>query len=353
MTLSTPLPHCIKDTPLVSIIMNCYNSASTLAESFDSVLTQEYTHWEIIFFDSASEDASLCLAQSYAAKHTRIRCFHHAQCIPLGEARNRALQQAQGQYIAFLDCDDLWLPQKLALQVAYMQANPHIDILCTETENFCDSKILGKFFTNTKPERGSVFSSLIQRQWMALSSIMLRASSLLVCHEREGKPRTSEGIKLHFDPRFMLCSDADLLYRLAYDGQCDFLSVMLTRRRIHRNNISHIHTPYWHQEIRKILAKCRKLYPNFDENYPQVMNTLEQRALFHEALFLWRSGSGRQARSCLRTGRSKKIQAQGHRKNTIACKMPLKHVLLYLYSFLPTSAYFLGLRLYLSWARFL
>ena len=106
--------------PLVSIIMNCYNSERFLNEAIDSVYAQTYQNWEIIFWDNASEDKSGEIAQSYDEK---IKYFRAESTTPLGEARNLALQKAEGKYIAFLDCDDLYEPDKLQKQVELMESN--------------------------------------------------------------------------------------------------------------------------------------------------------------------------------------------------------------------------------------
>ncbi len=345
--MSSTSPSFQINAPLVSIIMNCYNSAATLAQSIESVVAQSYTHWEIIFFDSASDDASWDIAQNAAKQDARITCYSHAQRIPLGDARNRALHHAQGEYIAFLDCDDIWHAEKLFLQVTHMQEHPHIDILCTDTENFCDTRTLGSFFAAASPEKGVTFVSLIQKQWMALSSVMLRHSALTYLAQEEQISPTHEEILPYFDSRFMLCSDADLLYRLTYlaeqkkppkqckqiRGQSDYLPQVLTRRRLHTHNITHTHGALWHEEIQNILEKFRNKHAHFDTQYPEITYILERRALFHEALHLWRIGQGQKARRLLRQNRN---------------SFSFKFGLFYLFSFLPPSAYAWGAQVYMS-----
>ena len=93
------------EEPLVSVIMNCYNSDRYLREAIDSVFAQSYQNWEIIFFDNASTDQSAEIAKSYGPK---LRYFRGESTVLLGAARNRAFEKAAGQYFAFLDCDDIW-----------------------------------------------------------------------------------------------------------------------------------------------------------------------------------------------------------------------------------------------------
>ncbi len=296
-----------ESSPLVSIIMNCYNASATLQEALDSVLAQSYTAWEIIFFDSASTDDSLRIARAFAHALNEkaqtgqecgiMHCIAHAQRVVLGEARSRAIRCAQGQYIAFLDCDDVWMPQKLALQVACLQRQPHMDIVCTDTEFFStDKSTQGAYlFKTAQPARGHVFAALVQRQWMVLSSVMLRAQALRIWQQKTALLGHT-GV---FDPCLQMAADADVFYRLAYAGQCDFIAQVLTRRRIHEQNITLQQWEKWPVETRFILEKLRRVCDNFDENFPHVVHTLTQRALFQEAVALWRQGRAKDARAVL------------------------------------------------------
>jgi len=92
--------------PLVSVVMNCYNSDSFLKEAIESVYNQTYSNWEIIFWDNASTDNSANIAKSY---DERIKYYLAPKTTPLGEARNLALSYTTGEYVAFLDCDDIWI----------------------------------------------------------------------------------------------------------------------------------------------------------------------------------------------------------------------------------------------------
>ena len=107
--------------PEVSVIMNCYNCSKYLKEAIDSVYAQTYQDWEIVFWDNASSDNSAEIAKRY---NNKLKYFHAEITIPLGQARNRAIEKAKGKYIAFLDCDDVWLPEKLEKQVKVFCKNP-------------------------------------------------------------------------------------------------------------------------------------------------------------------------------------------------------------------------------------
>ena len=113
--------------PLVSILMNCYNSDTYLRQAIDSVYAQTYDNWEIIFWDNVSTDQSANIAKSYDDK---VKYFRGNETIPLYAARNKAIEQCQGDYVAFLDCDDLWTPDKLAKQIACFETTD-VDLVYT------------------------------------------------------------------------------------------------------------------------------------------------------------------------------------------------------------------------------
>ena len=103
--------------PLVSIIMNCFNGEAYLNESIKSVLSQTYKNWELIFWDNQSTDSSVKIFKSY--QDERFEYFYSNKHTPLYEARNLAIEKSKGEFIAFLDTDDLWNKEKLEVQMPY------------------------------------------------------------------------------------------------------------------------------------------------------------------------------------------------------------------------------------------
>jgi teichuronic acid biosynthesis glycosyltransferase TuaG len=108
--------------PLVSVIMPAYNAEETICESIESLIAQNWLHWELILVvDCKSSDDTLSLAQEYASKEPRIRIVSDLPCGGCSYNRNQAILSAGGAFIAFLDSDDVWLPEKLARQVGFME----------------------------------------------------------------------------------------------------------------------------------------------------------------------------------------------------------------------------------------
>lgn len=104
----------------VSILMPAFNALHTLGEAVASVQAQSHTDWELLIVDDASRDGTYARAEALAAEDIRIRLLRHAENKGAAATRNTALAAAQGRYIAFLDADDLWHPDKLRRQLAFM-----------------------------------------------------------------------------------------------------------------------------------------------------------------------------------------------------------------------------------------
>ncbi|RZL32007.1 MAG: glycosyltransferase family 2 protein, partial [Pedobacter sp.] len=107
--------------PLVTIITPCYNSADFIKATINSVVAQTYQDWELIVVDDKSKDETCKVVEEFVQKHNNIKLIKLAQNGGVSNARNVGLTSATGKYIAFLDSDDIWLKDKLAKQVSYME----------------------------------------------------------------------------------------------------------------------------------------------------------------------------------------------------------------------------------------
>ena len=113
--------------PLVTVIIPTYNRESYLKETIECVQKQTFQDMEIIIIDDGSTDNTRGVVESYAKQDSRIQYLWQANNIgTAGAGRNRAIKIAKGKYIAFLDDDDRWLPEKIKRQVTFMEANPEI-----------------------------------------------------------------------------------------------------------------------------------------------------------------------------------------------------------------------------------
>lgn len=109
--------------PKVSIITPNYNCSNYISQTIKSVIAQTYSNWEMIIVDDCSTDDSYELALEYSKHDSRIMVLRNEKNSGAALSRNKALDKAQGEYIAFLDSDDLWMPEKLEKQIRFMQKN--------------------------------------------------------------------------------------------------------------------------------------------------------------------------------------------------------------------------------------
>ena len=131
--------HCgnMANPPLVSIITPVFNAARFVREAIESVLSQTYEHWELLLVDDGSTDASPIIIREYVTRHPgKVRCVEHEGHGNYGAsaARNLGIRNARGDYVAFLDADDLWLSQKLERQVMIMNSQPAAAMLYGRTQ---------------------------------------------------------------------------------------------------------------------------------------------------------------------------------------------------------------------------
>lgn len=110
---------------LVSVVMPAYNCEKFINQSIESVLAQTYTNWELIVVDDCSSDNTVGIVESYAEVDSRIKLFSLSRNGGPAAARNKAIEVSTGDYIAFLDSDDLWMPDKLEKQISFMEENKY------------------------------------------------------------------------------------------------------------------------------------------------------------------------------------------------------------------------------------
>jgi hypothetical protein len=164
--------------PLVSTIINVRNGAATLREAIESVLAQTFTEWELIIWDDRSSDASASIVAEYHGE--RVRYFLSPQDVSLGKARSDAIRQAKGEWIAFLDQDDIWLPGKLEKQMAL--ADESVGLIYGRTIRFYPRGMERDYDQKHEYEllpEGNIFTQLFTKScFIAMSSAVFRRSAI-------------------------------------------------------------------------------------------------------------------------------------------------------------------------------
>jgi glycosyltransferase involved in cell wall biosynthesis len=166
--------------PQVSVIINVLNGETTLAEAIDSALAQTLSDFELLIWDDASNDSSAEIVAHY--QDLRIRYFYSDARVSLGRARQAAIELARGEWVAFLDQDDLWLPRKLELQLARSADRPEAGLIYGRTVRFYPGGLQRDYDQAHEyallPE-GDIFLDLFTKScFIAMSSAMFRRSAL-------------------------------------------------------------------------------------------------------------------------------------------------------------------------------
>lgn len=272
-----------RDEPLVSIIMNCRNGESYLREAIDSIFAQTYGNWEIIFFDNASTDGSAAIARSYGEK---LRYYHSTQSMPLGAARNAAIANAQGELIAFLDTDDRWLPDKLALQAAVFRDDPKTDFVYSNYYVLLASTGRATLGLRRPQPEGEVFGAFLRHYPVNLQTVMLRSSSLRKLNDL-------------FDPTLEVSEEYDLFMRLLYVSKAHYLNQPTAVYRVHDSMSSIRHIDKYPVENNYILGKLRSMIPDLEARYPDEVAYLKAKIGYWHAVAYMHKGNSMQARKAL------------------------------------------------------
>jgi glycosyltransferase involved in cell wall biosynthesis len=216
---------------LVSIIINCYNSEAYIKKAIESVISQTYNNWEIILWDNHSKDKTRKIVLDF--KDDRIKYFSAPTFTTLSLARKNAIQKAKGTYLAFLDSDDYWDPNKLSLQIAEFKKNNEVGIVHTNfnlvTENDdVKVKIQENYYSTIKQVEYSnrkIYKKLLYSNFIIFSSLMIRKN----IYDQIG------GINENFNQN----EDYELLLKASLITNSTNISQILTHYRIHSNNQSH------------------------------------------------------------------------------------------------------------------
>lgn len=227
---------------LVSIMMPAYNAAEFIQSAIESVLAQTYPQWELIVVNDGSSDDTAQILKRFS--DSRIRVIEQANA---GEAaaRNRALDAARGEFLAFLDADDQFLPEFLALALAFLSEHPQCDAVYSDGY-YIDRQdaVIGRLSDQRRgPFEGDLLEALI------------RASDVFgppICTLLKRQVWLDH--PLRFDPQIVIGPDWDFFTRMAQYQHYGYLNQPTCRYRVHQTNIT-VRTGS--QKRRESLAICR------------------------------------------------------------------------------------------------
>jgi glycosyltransferase involved in cell wall biosynthesis len=208
----------------VSIIVLTYNRAHLVTETIDSILAQTVKDFELIVVDNESTDNTEEVIKSYTDR--RIRYFRHQNNGLVAVNRNYGISKANGEYIAFCDDDDLWMPEKLERQVNLLDLNKELGLVYSDCYIMDENGNLERdtLLSSSRLLRGNVFDKLFQGNFIPMLTVMFRREVL----SKVGG----------FDPKYRIAQDYDLWLRIAEHYPIDFIEKPLAKYRIHGGNVS-------------------------------------------------------------------------------------------------------------------
>jgi D-glycero-D-manno-heptose 1,7-bisphosphate phosphatase len=228
---------------VVTVMMPAYNAARYIGESVESLLAQSYANWELVVVNDGSTDETASVAAAY--RDPRIRVLHQKNG---GEssARNAALRNATGEYLAFLDADDLFLPEHLESAVKYLETHPECGGVYT------DGIYIDAAGTHLKPlssRRRGPFTGRIFEQMVRASDVFGTPACVVL------RRAVIQSHMLEFDPDIVIGPDWDFLVQFSEHADFGYVDRPTCLYRVHTGNISNSTKG---QERRRSLALCRQ-----------------------------------------------------------------------------------------------
>jgi len=251
-----------KNSPLVSVIMNCYNGEAYLHESIKSVLAQTYQNWELIFWDNRSEDKSAEIFKSFNDKRLKYYCA--SKHTLLSEARNEAIKKSSGDFIAFLDTDDFWEKDKLELQLPLFK-DQKVGVVYGNLFVINEKINTKKIYLKRKPT-GFILDDLLKNYCTLLVTLVIRKSFL-------------DDYQTAFDKSFHIVGDFDLMIRMSVKYKFDCVTKPIATYRIHEKNESLLNRSRQIEELKRWNKKMMDfpvIYNNKNFSYiNEMINNFE------------------------------------------------------------------------------
>jgi glycosyltransferase involved in cell wall biosynthesis len=234
--------------PLVTVVVPTYQGETFVRATIDSVLAQTWSPFELIVVDDGSSDGTVAILESYGDRLRLVRQENRG----VSAARNRGAAEGRGEFLAFLDHDDLWEPQLLATLVPILAADPKLGLVYSDA-SVIDARgnVRGRRGTYLNYRHGQVFEELLHGNFIPVETTILRAS---LFRELGG-----------CDEKLRYLEDYELCLRFARHGPIGFHPGTLARYRIHARNLSHDLEPMlleWLAVLERLRAPQSKLEPH-------------------------------------------------------------------------------------------
>jgi glycosyltransferase involved in cell wall biosynthesis len=272
--------------PRVSVLINTYNGLSTLRDALDSALEQTWRDLEVIVFDNGSSDGTPDALRGYT--DPRVRYVRRDSTIPLGEARNAILSLAQGDYLAFLDADDSWRPQKLEKQIDLIERSGVGLVFTDAVRRYVeDNTEIGYFeYLGHQPSHIDAFADQLRCYTVVNSSALFRRNALIA-------------LGRWINPSFRVCTDFDLFIRIIHVYKADFVDEQLTIYNVAAGSTINTNQDILANELDQSMADLLMQWPEIVQKYPVELNLFRRMVDMQRAKSLWRQNKTTEARNYL------------------------------------------------------
>lgn len=247
--------------PVITVLMPVYNGEKYIGSAIESILSQTFTDFELLILDDASTDQSVKIIQSF--KNERIRLIENKKHLGLAKIRQKGVLKSKGKYIAFLDCDDISLPQRLSVQIQFLEKNRDISMVGSWVKVINEK---GEFTGNIwRHTTSSIFipSVLLFRNCFTQSSILIKKDCLL---------------HFPFRNQYWLAPDYDLWTRLVTQYNLANIPEVLIYYRTFKENMS--------SEKKKEIEECGKRI--FFNNLKRLgFIPTNEEVMLHDSLERW------------------------------------------------------------------
>lgn len=263
--------------PKVSINLCCYNSEKYLEETLQSIFAQTYTDWELVIVNDGSTDSTEEIIKRYLGNGRKI-IYHYQPNAGLGNARNKASELSSGEFLAFIDHDDLWNPKKLELQIGLFESNPELGLVYCDGETIDSqgNRIL-RYSRKHQLHRGDIFDELVKSSFIPPTSAIIRRKVF-----DEMGPF----------PNFKAAEEYDLFLKIAYRYPIDYVDESLFKYRSHGGNLSRTGSrESLHKEIIAIRQYWMESIPYVQK--PRFRQIRKLAALAYTSYGVWLLKAGR------------------------------------------------------------
>lgn len=237
---------------MVSVIINCFNGERYLWETLASVCNQTYKDYEIIFWDNCSDDKTPEIAKKFPVRYFRGNSF-----VPLGQARNLALSKCRGDYIAFMDSDDLWRCDKLEKQVKIFETHSDVGIVLSGFE-------ILNMLKGTKQVALKRSDMVYEFEKFVCNYINFALSTFIIKKDILNK------LNVMFDDKLKYTEEYDFFMRACYYTKAYYINDCLATWRYHGGNWTVKLKDELPNEYLINLDNLRAMIDNLDEKYPSV-----------------------------------------------------------------------------------